>query len=183
MEPLQSTPRPAATVVERLAPCVAKIRTCVHACHGTHLERVFLCVRSWDGGGRGRGSQVVASRTEIGCGTKGGLVTPPRVRPERSKFIAGHGVTETGNVVVDQVEPALMEAALEVLGRLGEGEESYFEIETDGRNGSGVDNPVRRFTLVSSVRETFGWKLVLKAAESTAPFARGQLAAHGGTRP
>ncbi len=178
-----SQARPPKSVIESIAKVVANVRGNVHAVIGDNPYRVFRCVRSWSGGAPGRGQDTV-TRIELGCGRANGKITPPKVTLAGSYARALQGLVPDGTALVEQIDGSLTEAQIVDFGRLEPGDESYFEIVQDGRNGGGADLPVGRYTLLRQpVRPKAGydWTLALKAQEPSATFANAQLGPDGGT--
>lgn len=136
---------------------------------GIHPYRVFLITLAWSGGAQGRGDKAETSRIELRCGFDAcGKPTPPRVTLEGSFSRALQGVVDEGQAVVEKLDPTYTETELCDYGRLREGEESFYEIRHDGRDGGAPDRPVGRYVLLGKpVRETYaeGWRLRLGAQE------------------
>lgn len=162
-------PRPARTLMEELAPEIASIRGEVYGMAGVFPYRLFLVVVAWNGGEKGRGEQAEVSRVELGCGRKAdGSISPPEVTLEGSFSRALQGVVDEGQAVVTKLDPTYTETELCNYGRLQPGEESFYELRRDGRDGSAPDRPTGRYVLVgkpAQERYAQGWSLRLAAQE------------------
>ena len=180
----QSISRPARTVVEKLAAPIARLRAQLHNQVGDRPMRFFLVVRSWSGNEAGRGTATI-KRTEIGCGPLpgGAGVGAPKVTLAGGFSPSMRGVVPTGMAIVEDIDPTLTDAQLAPHGRASAGDEIWYEIQPDGRDGAGSDLPVHRFTLDGP--PTYGPSgisriLTLRAQEGSAPFANAALGADGG---
>lgn len=145
----QTSPRPAATLVEQLAPTVASLRGQAYSQLGPRPYRVFLVVRTWSEDAPGRGDATV-DRTEIGCGPNGqGGVGPCAVTLAGQFARAVQGVLDDGSALVEGIDPTLTEADLDPTPRLPQGAECWYEIVADGRDGAIPDTVVREYVLAS----------------------------------
>lgn len=162
-------PRPARTLMEELAPEIASIRGEVYGMAGVFPYRVFLVVAGWSGGEPGRGNRIEKSRVELRCGfDASGKPTPPDVTLEGSFSRALNGVVDEGEAVVEKLDPTYTETELCDIGRLEPGEESFYEIRQDGRDGAAPDRPSGRYRILGKpARERYagGWRIRLGAQE------------------
>jgi len=177
--------RPAQTLSERLAADVAKIRGCALGCLGVRPYRLLRCVSSWSGGEPGRGTKTV-ERVELGSRRAGpeGVVVPPLVTMAGSFSRSLRGVVPEGVVMVEELDGRYTDGDLCGFGRLTDGQEEFYEITQDGRDGGKPDVPVFRLTVAAPpVRTENGidWTMRLRMQEPSAPFANEQLAEDGGT--
>lgn len=176
--------RPALTLVEEIVrDVVAPVRAELHLDIGDFPYRLFLVVRRWSGGEAGRGDRVT-TRTELGCGrTDAGEVGPAKVTLGGSWSPSIRGVVPDGQAIVEQLDGTYTEAQIVPIGRAEAGDEVFYEIAQDDRDGSAPDRPVRRYRAASVARgrTALDWTLTLASQEPSAPFANAQLGEDGGT--
>jgi hypothetical protein len=166
------------TLLDRLAPRVARIRATTAAGLGDRPYRVYLVTTAWSGGDPGRGSQTRV-RTEIGAGTdrRTGLTVPPKqgkTDPRQPYRVDARGSSMApGTIYLSEIDPALVERDFVNFVDLAQHQESYFEIEPSGRFASGGLGPVRRYRL-AAVPEydscCMQWVLALSPQEPSRAF-------------
>ena len=173
-----TSPRLPRTLVEELNGEVASIWGEVYGDIGPFSYRVFRVTTVWSGGAPGRGEIVENERVELRCGLKSdGCPSPPQVTLEGSFSRALNGVVDEGEALVEKLDPTYTEADLCDFGRVSPGDESFFEIRQDGRDGASPDRPLGRYILIGRpVRGEYarGWRLRLRAQEPGETFGEGR---------
>lgn len=141
---------------------------------GVRPYRLFLVTMAWSGQQEGRGVKGEKERIEIGCGRDTcGRVTPPLIIFSGSWSSTLHGRVDEGEVRVEEIAGSFIETELVNYGRLHPGEESFFEIVQDARDGTGDSVPVGRYALmgkpsregVRGPRTPTGYVMRLRAQE------------------
>lgn len=176
--PPTTSPRPPRTLVEELSSEVASIWGEVYGDVGPFAYRVWRVTTTWSGGAPGRGQVIEKERVELRCGLRDdGSPSPPQVLLAGSFSRALNGTVDEGEARVEKLDPTYTEADLCDFGRVVSGEESFFEIRQDGRDGAAPDRPLGRYILIGRpVRGDYarGWTLRLRAQEPGESFGEGR---------